>query len=115
VVVPRGLSGVIPSLFLLQVSGVEHHQPGQFARGGGGDDLPAKTALDQQRQATAVIEMGVGQEQEIDGGGFETERFRILLLEFASSLVEAAIDEYAATGALDEMTGAGDTAVRAME
>ena len=56
------LAGLLACLFFLQMGRIQHDQPRQFARGGGGDDLAAKAALYQQRQASAVIEMGVGEQ-----------------------------------------------------
>ena len=76
-------------LFLLQMGGVEQHQPRQFAGRGGGDDLALKAALDEQRQAPAMVEMGVGQQDEnVDGRGIEAEVVGVLLLERAAALIE---------------------------
>ena len=63
----------------------------------------------------AVIQMGVGEEDRVDARGVEAEGLGVLLLELASALVEPAVDQHAAPGALDEMAGAGDAAIGAVE
>jgi hypothetical protein len=88
---------------VLQVSGVQHDQPGELAGGAGRDDLAAKPALGQQRQAPAMIEVGVRQQHDIDAGGIEAEVAGVFLGELAAALKEAAIDQDAPTGAFDEM------------
>ena len=55
-------------LFLLLMRRVEQHQLGQLARRRGRDDLAPEPALDQQRNAAAVVEMRVGEQQDIDRG-----------------------------------------------
>ena len=109
------LARAMPRLLLVQMRGIEHHQARQFARRGGGDDLAAEAALDEQRQAPAVVEMGVGQQQEVDCRGVEAEGLGILLIELAPALIHAAVDQDAAAGALDQVAGAGDAAVGAVE
>ena len=78
---------------VLQVSGVEHDQPGEFVGGHGRDDFAAKPALGQQRQPPAMIEMGVRQQHKIDAGGIETKVAGIFLRELAATLIEPAIDQ----------------------
>jgi hypothetical protein len=90
-------------LLLLQVSGIEHDQPGQFVRWHGGDDFAVKAALGEQRQPPAMIEVGVSQQNEIDAGGIETEVAGIFFRDFAAPLVEPAIDQHAPAGAFDEV------------
>ena len=82
-------------LLFLQMGGVEHHQPGEFARRAGGDDLAAEAALVKQRYAPAMVEMGVGQQQGVDRRGVEAERRRVFVVELAAALEKAAIDENA--------------------
>ena len=69
----------------------------------------------QQWQAAAVIQMGMGQQHEIDGGGIKAERLGIFLGQLASALVEATIDQNPAAGAFNEVAGTGDAAVGAVE
>ena len=83
--------------------GVEHHQPRQFAGCGGGDDLAAEAAFVEQRHTTAMIEMGVSQHQDVDRPRVESERLGVLVVEVAAALEEAAIDQDAFAGGLNQM------------
>ena len=102
-------------VFLLQPGRIEHHHARQFARRRGGDDLAAKATLGEQRQAPAMIEMGVGEQDEVDRRRLEAEGVGVVLGEFAAALEHAAIDEDALSRAFDQVTGTGDRAVGAME
>ena len=104
-----------PCRFFLQVGGVQHHQPRQFGRRLGGDDLAAKTPLHQERQPPAMIEMGMGQEHKIDRARVKSERDGILLLKLTTALEQAAIDQDAPPRHFQEMTGAGDVLCRAVK
>ena len=53
-------------ILFLQMGRVEHHQPGQFARRAGRDDLAAEAAFVKQGHASAMVEMGVGEQQRVD-------------------------------------------------
>ena len=97
------------------MGGVEHHQPRQLARRAGGDDLAAEAALVKQRDAPAMVEMGVGQQQRVDRRRVEAERRRVFVVEVAAALEEAAVDENALAAGLDEMARAGDVAIGAVE
>ncbi len=105
----------VARLFFLKMGGIEQDQANEFTRRRGGDDLAAESALHQQRQPAAVIEMGVGQQEEVHLGRIETERLGVLFVEFAAALEHPAIDEDAAPRRLDHVAGAGDIAVRPME
>ena len=59
---------LVAGVFLLQMGGVDHHQPGQLRGRRRGDDLAAKSPLGEQRQPAAMIEMGMGQEDIVDAG-----------------------------------------------
>ena len=111
----RVASRLLARLLFLQMGGVEHHQPRQFARRAGGDDLAAEAALVQQRNASAMIEMRVCEQQRVNRRGVEAERRSVLVVEVAAALEEAAIDENALAAGLDEMARAGDVAVGAVE
>ena len=109
------LARLVARLFFLQVRGVEHHQAGEFARGAGGDDFAAETATAQQRNASAVVEVRVREQQEIDLSRVESEVLGIFLVELAAALVKPAVDENPASGTFDEMTGAGYAAIGAVK
>ena len=102
-------------VFFLQMGGVEHHQPREFARRAGGDDLAAEAALVQQRHAPAMVEVGVGQQQYVDRRRVEAERRGVFVVEVAAALEEAAVDEDALAAGLDQVARAGDVAIGAVE
>ncbi len=62
-----------------------------------------------------MIKMGMGQQDIVDAGRIETERLRILLVQFTAALVKSAVDQDTLAGTLDHVTRAGDAAVGAME
>ncbi|MGH6967581.1 MAG: hypothetical protein ACREEL_07965 [Stellaceae bacterium] len=62
-----------------------------------------------------MVEMRVGQQQDIDRLRIEAERRGVLGVELAAALEHAAIDQHALAGNLDEMTRTGDVAIRAVE
>ena len=107
--------GVKTRLFLLEVGGVEQDEAREFAGGGGGQDFAAKTAPDEQRQAPAMVEMGVGQQNEVDLARRKAEILRIFLLDAPPALIEPAIDQDFAARRLQQMAGAGDAAIGAVE
>ena len=105
----------LAGVFFLDVGGIEHDQARQLARRRGRDDLAAKAALRQEREAPDMIEMSVGEEDEVYSPRIEAERPGILLVELAASLELAAIDQHALAGTFDEVARAGDVAVGTME
>jgi hypothetical protein len=110
-----GPLGLAIGFFFLQVGGVQQHQPTQLAGGGGCDDFAAKSSLDQQRQAAAMVEMRVRQEHIVDGARIKAKGFGVLLVELAAPLMHATVDQNPQTSALDQVTRAGDAAIGAME
>jgi len=62
-----------------------------------------------------MVEMGMGEKQKIDAGRIEAEGTPVLLVQFVSALVHAAIHEDAFTIAFDEMAGTGDLSVGSMK
>src|SRR5580692_8074142 len=100
---------------VLQVSGIEHDQPGKLLGGHGGDDFAAKAALGQQRQPPAMIKVSVRQQHKIDAGRVETKVAGIFFCSLAATLVEPAIDQKTTAGAFDEVAGTGDVAISSMK
>jgi hypothetical protein len=92
-----------PSLFLLQVRRIEDHEPRQLECGGGCNHFAAEAALGKQRQATAMVEMCVGEEYIVDRGGIEAEGLRIFFTQRPSTLEQATIDQDAPAKTLDQM------------
>jgi hypothetical protein len=70
---------------------IEQDNPGQIAGSGGRDDLAAKPAFHQQRQPSAMVEMGVGQHHDIDRARVEAEIGRVLVFEIAAALDQPAV------------------------
>lgn len=101
-------------LLFLQAGRVQHHHPRQLARGAGGQDAAAKALPHQQRNAPAMIEVGVGQQQHVDAGRIEAERFGIGLFQLGAALEHAAVDQHAVVVAGDQMTRTGDLLGRAV-
>ena len=62
-----------------------------------------------------MVEMGVGEQEKVDAGGVEAEVAGVLLLDLARALIEAAIDQQPLARAFQQMTGAGDAPVGAVE
>jgi hypothetical protein len=79
------------------------------AVGGRGDDLALKAAFDQQWNASAMIEVGVRQQQKVDARRIKAEVIGVLFLEFPAALVKAAVNQDAFAGALQQVAGAGHT------
>jgi hypothetical protein len=62
-----------------------------------------------------VVKVGVGKDHVVDGFGIGGKRLVIAFAEFGSALEDAAIEEQALIGGLDEIFGAGDGAGGAEE
>lgn len=63
----------------LQMRSIEKHQPCQLKSGGGRNYLAVKAALDEQREAATVVEMGMSEKCKVDRRWIEAKRFSILL------------------------------------
>ncbi len=77
----------VTRLFLLQVGRIEQHQPGELTRGGGCDYFTTEASFREKRQASAMIKMGMCQQDIIDCRRIKTEGTRILLCKFMLALV----------------------------
>ena len=96
--------------FLVHTRSVRQHQARKLTGGLRTHDLAAEAAIHEKRQTTAMIQVCVRQQNEIDAARLEAERLGVLLTELAPALKQAAIDQNAFAGALDEVTGAGHPA-----
>jgi len=74
-----------------------------------------KPALDEEWQAAAVIEVGVGERDVVDAGSIEAERLGVLLHELTPALVEAAVDQDAPPSTFDQVAGTRDLTVGTVE
>jgi hypothetical protein len=62
-----------------------------------------------------MVQVRVGEQDIIDGGGIEAEGFRVFLMKFPSTLIHSTIDQDAASSALDHMAGAGNATISAVK
>jgi hypothetical protein len=106
---------VAPRLLLMQVAGVQQHQPRQLPRCRGGDDLSLKAALHEEGEAAAVVEVRMGEQQEIYAGRIEAKGLRILFDKLTFALKEAAIDKDPLSRAFNQVAGTGDIVVGTVE
>ena len=98
---------LVAGLFFLQARCIQQHQTRQFQGRRGRDHFAVKALLRQQRYATAMVKVGMSQQQEIDGCRCKTHRLGIFLDLFAPALVKAAIDQDPLARAFDQVAGAG--------
>ena len=113
--VPGGPAGVTVGIFLLDMGGVEQNDPCQLVTGGSRDNLSAESTLDEEWQPTAMIEVGMGEEHEIDRSRIETEVLTVLFRQHAPSLIHPTIDQDAPPGGFNEVAGSGHLAVGSVE
>ena len=75
IIAPRALTLAVAVLgvALLNMSGVEQHDAHEVGGHTGGQDASGKAALDQQRDAARVVDVRVGDEQDVDVAGVEGE------------------------------------------
>ena len=57
----------------------------------------------------------MGQQYVVDAGGIKAERSGIFLVQLAATLMEPAVDQDPLPSTFDQMTGARDTAIGAVE
>ena len=62
-----------------------------------------------------MIQVRMGQQNEVDGGGIKAERSGIVLVQLAATLMKSAVDQDSLPSTFDQMTGAGDTAIGTVE
>lgn len=79
-------------VFFLDVCGVEEYDLCEFRAGGGAVYLCFESVLNEFGQESAVVEVCVGQQYRVDGGGVYGEWF-VVSLSQVSFLVESAVDE----------------------
>ena len=101
--------------FLLEVGGVLEEDVGELGGGVGGVDGTLEAVLDEAGEVADVVDVGVGEDDGVDGGGLDGEGVPVLEAVFLGALEEAAIDEDAAAAGFEEVAGAGDGAGGAEE
>jgi len=98
----------VEGIFLLDMSGIVEHDLGDVERGGGTEDGTVEAGFHQSRQVSAVIDMGVGEDDGIEVARVAGELFVLLPGFGAVSLEETAIEEKPELAAFDEVLTAGD-------
>ena len=106
---PRGVAALVQvaGVGLVEVRRVGEHGPAQVAGGGGRVDATGVAAPDQGRQRTAVVDVGVGEDD-----GLEIVRqaqMPVALLRFAARpLHQTAVEQHARPAEAQEVPAAGD-------
>ncbi len=62
-----------------------------------------------------MVEMCMGKQEQVDRARIKAEIFGIFLIEFVATLKHAAVDEYPLTLGLEQVTGASNVTVSAVE
>ena len=84
------LAVFILRIALLNVGGVEQHDLHEVCRQARRQDAAVEAVFHQQRDAARVVDVRVGDEQNIDAAGSESE---ITVVELVASLLQSAVDE----------------------
>ena len=96
----RAVAGTLAALcplglFLLQSGRIEQHDARQLAGGGGGVDAAAKPLAHELGNASAVVQVRMREQQRVDAGRVEIERFGVGVLDITLTLEQTAIDQHA--------------------
>ena len=102
-------------LALLDVAAVGQHEGGEIDGRRRGVDRPREPVLAELRHEPAVVDVGVGQEEEVDARRLERERPVVELADALRTLEHAAVDQEAPAPVLDQVARAGHRAGAAME
>jgi hypothetical protein len=102
-------------ILLLDAGCVDEHDLGEVAGCRGAKDRAPESIADEARDIAAVVNVGVGEEDSINGPGVEGRRRPVTEPELLQALEESAIDQEGCPCQGEEMPGAGDRAGAAME
>jgi len=102
-------------LALLDVAAVRQHERQQIGGARGSEHRPAKAGLHQARDHAAMVDMGVGQQQELGLARIEGQGAVVEGVERLRALEHAAVDEESALRMADPVAGAGHGAGGAVE
>ena len=98
---------------LMDVTAVEEHDGAEVPGGGGAVDVPREAALHQAGDAAGVIDVGVGEDEDVDVGVLAGASPAVDLEGLlAAALEKTAVEEDAVAVHFDEVPGAGDGAGR---
>ncbi len=98
---------------LLNMRAVGQHHVDQVGGRGDGIDRPLEARTGELRQQTAVVDVRMGQQYEIDGSRVECERLAVARRRLATALDHAAVHQEASVRGLHQVARAGDFARRA--
>ena len=112
---PAPLAGSPLRVFFLQMRGIDKHEAGQLTTGRSRDQFTSESSLHEQWNPAAVIQVGMGQQNIVDGCRIEPEGCDVLFHQVAASLEKTAIDQNASVQAFDRVTRPGHCAIGAMK
>lgn len=114
IIAPRALALAVAVLgvALLNMSGVEQHDAHEVGGHAGGQDASGKAALDHQGDTPRMVDVRMGDEQNVNVRGVEGEHGVVQLV---TPLLQAAVHKDALAVDLKTMARAGDAAVRAVK
>ena len=117
IIAPFALPALVDAVGLAhrETGGVAQQYGEQVTAGRVGVDRAAVAALDQQRQPTAVVDMGVAEDDRVDGRGLERERVTVAAHRIATALHQPAVEQHLPPCDPQAVAGAGDLACSAVE
>ena len=101
-------AGVALGELLVELAGVEQDERGELDRPRGRVDLARVPGLHQQREEPAMVEMGVGQQDRVEGRRVVGERDPVPDRLVRTALEHPAVDEDAGAARLEQELRAGD-------
>ena len=108
-----GCLAVLPlGVGLLNVGGVQQHDIHEVSRHTGGEDAAPEALLHQHGHPAGMVDMGVGNEHEVDTAGMEGQGFVVHLV---TPLLQAAVDQDVFAVDLQTVTAAGHALVSAVK
>ena len=99
-------------VLLLDVGGVQQHDFQQLGGEAGGEDAALEALLDEHGNPAGVVDVGVGDQDVVDGVGGKGE---FAVGNLVPALLEAAVDEDAGVVDLQTVAASGDALVRAVK
>ena len=102
------LAALALCVLLLDVSAVREHHLEEVGGRFGRIDGPVKPFVDQAWNQPRVIDVGVGEQHEVECRGIEVERRPVLRERFMPTLKHAAVDQEAQAAGVYQEAGAGD-------
>ena len=99
-------------VLLLNVGGVQQHDLQQLGGEAGGEDAALEALLDEHGNPAGVVDVGVGDQDVVDGVGGKGE---FAVGNLVPALLEAAVDENTGVVDLQTVAASGDALVRAVK